>query len=71
MTHGNSPAPDRRTRIHDLKTVHYDFQTVLRLLNSGYRFDDEDAPPVLAQLEKALKMLNTEIDRLKSEWGGT
>jgi hypothetical protein len=42
---------------------------VLKLLRSGYRFDDADAPAVLAQLEKALGHLNDEIRRLEGEWG--
>jgi hypothetical protein len=53
------------TRLHDLKTVYLDFKIVLNLVKTGYKFDDEDAPAVLRQLEKSLVMLETEIERLR------
>jgi hypothetical protein len=61
--------PTPLQRLHDLRTTQADFKAVLKLLRSGYRFDDADAPAVLAQLEKALGHLNDEIRRLEGEWG--
>jgi hypothetical protein len=55
-------------RLHDLRGVHADFKATLRLLESGYRFDDEDAPSALAQLKKAVAHLEAELKRLELEW---
>jgi hypothetical protein len=55
-------------RLHDLRGAHANFKSVLRLIESGYRFDDEDAPAALAQLDKAVKLLDREIRALESEW---
>ena len=52
-------------RIHDLNTVYLDFKTVLKLIRSGYRFDDEDAASISDQLEKALELLHAEIKTWK------
>ena len=55
-------------RLHDLKTVHHDFRIVSDLLKDGYRFDDEDGVKVFAQLDKAVAILDREIQRLAKEW---
>ena len=57
-----------RQRLHDLKTVHTNFKTVMMLLQTGYPLDDEAAKPVLAQLQKAVEMLKEEIGMLEGEW---
>lgn len=63
------PTLDPRTqRLHDLKGVHADFKSILRLLRSGYRFDDDEAPGVLVQLEKAVTLFEQEIRTLEREW---
>lgn len=58
---------NRRERLHDLNTVLTDFRMVYHLLKSGYRFDDEDAPAAFTQLEKALQLLQKEIQTLQAE----
>lgn len=63
-----SELPSHSQRLHDLKGIQADFKALLRLVRSGYRFDDEDAAPALAQLEKALSRLDDEIRRLEREW---
>lgn len=60
----------RLDRLHELKTAHTDFQIVARLADEGYRFDDTDAPAVLEQLRKAVRLLGEEIERLEAEWKG-
>jgi hypothetical protein len=60
----------RSQRLHDLHGVHASFHSILTLLKNGYRFDDEDAPAAIEQLEKALARLGTEIRELESEWKG-
>jgi hypothetical protein len=55
-------------RMHDLKTTQANFKAILRLLRSGYRFEDAEAAAVLSQLEKALGHLQDEMDRLEVEW---
>ena len=55
-------------RLHDLHGVHSDFKAILNLLKSGYRFDDDQAPAALAQLEKAAACLGQEIQTLENEW---
>jgi hypothetical protein len=52
------------TRLHELKSVYTDFKIISNLIQSGYRFDDKDAPSLIQQLEKALQMFKTEIDFL-------
>jgi hypothetical protein len=54
-------------RLHDLNAVHTDFKSVIILLKSGYRFDDENAPDVVKQLEHALSLLKFEIERQEKE----
>jgi hypothetical protein len=51
-----------------LRGAYANFKSVLELLKSGYRFDDADAGPALAQLERALQNLNREIRALEQEW---
>jgi hypothetical protein len=58
----------RSQRLHDLRGIHANFKAVLRLLKSGYRFDDEEAPAVLARLEQAVSGLEAEIRALDQEW---
>ena len=55
-------------RLHDLRGAHANFKSILRLIESGYRFDDADAPAALAQLDKAVKLLDREIKLLEKEW---
>jgi hypothetical protein len=55
------------TRLHDLKGVYTDFKIVFRLIKSGYRFDDADAPPVMEQLEKALSKMQYQLNTLERE----
>lgn len=62
------PLDPRSQRLHDLHGAHANFKSILRLLKSGYRFDDEEAPAVLAQLEKAVANLGREIQSLEQEW---
>jgi hypothetical protein len=65
-----SPATpqEHEHRLHELRTVHADFKATLGLLRSGYRFDDDEAPAALAQLQKAVNLLEAEISRLRAEW---
>ena len=67
----NTPlAPAHTQRLHDLRAVHSNFKSVVELLKSGYRFDDADAPPALAQLEKSVFQLGREAELLEKEWRG-
>ncbi len=52
-------------RLHDLKSVYTDFRIVVSLLKSGYKFDDNEAPALFEQIEKALEILKAEINFLK------
>lgn len=52
-------------QIHNLKTVYTDFKIILGLIQSGYQFDDSDAPALIQQLEKALKILKDEIRKIE------
>ena len=61
-------AADHAQRLHDLHTVRTDFKSVLRLLEAGYRFDDNAAPAAFEQLREALKLLEKEIRMLETEW---
>ena len=63
-----SAKPDNQQRLHDLRGTHADFKAVLRLLQSGYRFDDADAPAALMQLEKAVHHLEEQLKLLEVEW---
>lgn len=63
-----SHSPAHAQRLHDLRGIHADFKSVLRLLESGYRFDDEDAPAALVQLKKAVAHFDEELKRLEQEW---
>jgi hypothetical protein len=58
----------RLQRLHDLRGIHADFKSTLRLLESGYRFDDEDAPAALTQLKKAVAHFEEELKQLEQEW---
>ncbi len=57
----------RQQRLHDLNAVHTDFKSVVILLKSGYKFDDENAPDVIKQLEHALSLLKYEIERQQKD----
>lgn len=63
-----SQPPSYTQRLHDLRAVQANFKSILELLKSGYRFDDADAAPALAQLEKAIANLDRETDLLAREW---
>lgn len=58
----------KKDRLHDLSTVQHDFKIVSRLIRDGYTFDDDDAPKVIEQLDRSVKLLEEEIQRLSSEW---
>jgi hypothetical protein len=53
--------------LHDLKSVYTDFKIILNLVQSGYRFDDEDAPTILRQLEKTLVSFKSELDEIEKQ----
>jgi hypothetical protein len=67
MSPSDPATPAKPQRLHDLRGAYANFRSVLELLKSGYRFDD-DAGPALAQLERALQNLNREIRALEQEW---
>lgn len=62
-------------RLHDLRTVYFDFKCILELLKSGSQttselvilLESDQASGVLSQLEKALSFLQTEIKFLENE----
>lgn len=56
---------DAQQARHDLKNVYFDFNTILTLIQSGYRFDDDHAPDAIQQLEKALRVLDGHIRKLE------
>ena len=58
----------RQQRLHDLHGIHADFKATLKLLESGYRFDDSDAPAALEQVKKAVAQFDAELKRLEQEW---
>lgn len=59
----------KNQRLHDLKTVQIDFKAVLTLIETGFKFEEaQELPALIAQLEKALKMLKSEIGLLEKEW---
>ena len=60
----NSP---NLNRIHNLKTVYLDFQIALKLIQSGYKFDDVAAPAAIGQLERSLNFLKEEISLIELE----
>jgi hypothetical protein len=47
--------------LHDLSGVCIDFKILLELLQTGYRFDDEQAPELLKQLEHSVKVLEAHV----------
>jgi hypothetical protein len=49
------------SRIHDLKEVYRDLGMIIELLKADYAFGKDEKLAVIAQLEKSLKILNTEI----------
>ena len=51
--------------LHDLSGACIDFKILLDLIKSGYRFDDEEAPILLDQLEKDLKVLQNHLHEMK------
>lgn len=66
MSHSDSDYNSDFNRLHRLKTIHTDFRIVLNLIRTGYKFDDEEAPLVIQQLEKGLDILNSEIALLEN-----
>ncbi len=51
--------------LHDLSGACIDFKILLDLIKSGYRFDDEEAPVLITQLEKDLKVLQDHLHEIK------
>ncbi len=58
---------DISRRLHDLNTVYLDFKIAVNLIKTGYRFDDEGAPLLIQQLEKALGILKNEVSEMEKE----
>ena len=54
----------KTTRIHDLTKSIMDFKILLHLIQTGYKFDDDQATLMIDQLSRSLDLLDTEI-RLK------
>jgi hypothetical protein len=53
--------------LHDLSATCTDFQILLDLIRSGYRFDDAEAPDLIQQLENDLKVLKNHLYQLTDE----
>ena len=51
--------------LHGLNSAYLDFKIVVDLIKTGYRFDDQNAPRVVEQLEKALEILKAFCNRLQ------
>lgn len=54
-------------QIHDLREAYNDFRMIIKLIQGGYRFDDDDAKNVIAQMEKALDRFHHHILDLEKD----
>jgi septation ring formation regulator EzrA len=51
--------------LHELREAYNDFRMTLKLIQTGYKFDDSDAKKVMLQLEKALDTFQQHIQYLE------
>jgi hypothetical protein len=53
-------------RIHDLKSVRTDVKILIDLIESGHRFNPEELPRIVKQIEGSLLILDKEIQLVQT-----
>lgn len=51
----------QNSSVHNLKTIHYHFSAVLKLLDSEYSLTQDEKQAILKQLQNSLNTLRNEI----------
>lgn len=61
--------PDLRTRRHDLLEAQQTLRYIIGMVEAGYDFKDQDATPLLAEMKKVVRVLESEITCLQEDNG--